>query len=290
MTEGNASKGGNPFDMPGKKMGWCPGCGNYRLLDALKAALFELGIDRRHLVIVSGIGQAAKTPQYVNAHMFNGLHGRALPAALGVKLSNRNLVVIAESGDGCMYGEGGNHFLHAIRRNYDVTVIVHDNMVYGLTKGQASPTSQTGMKTPVQVNGVMLEPFNPLAVSLALDAPFVARASAGDGDETKEIIKQAIAFPGLAVVDVFQPCVVFNKLNTYQWFKENTYYLPDDYDPSDRQRAFAKAVETEKLPLGVLYRREGRKVYEDLLGIGDTPAYEHKVDEDAFQRMLDGYR
>ena len=280
----------NPFDMQGKEMGWCPGCGNYKLLDAVKRALHELGIDHKNLVIVSGIGQGAKTPQYVNAHMFNGLHGRALPVALGVKLSNRNLVVIAESGDGCMYGEGGNHFMHAIRRNYDITVIVHDNMVYGLTKGQASPTSRMGMKTSLQVNGVMLEPFNPIAVSLALDAPFVARASVGDAEKTKEIIKQAISFKGLSVVDIFQPCVVFNKMNTYQWFKENTYYLPDDYDPANRKFAFEKAVETEKLPLGVIYCRDGRELYEDLLGITHIPAYEHEVSEEAFEKMLAEYR
>ncbi len=280
----------NPFDMQGKNMGWCPGCGNYRLLEALKAALYELQIDRRNLVVVSGIGQAAKTPQYVNAHMFNGLHGRALPAAMGVKLSNRNLVVIAESGDGCMYGEGGNHFMHAIRRNYDITVIVHDNMVYGLTKGQASPTSRPGMKTTLQLKGVVLEPFNPVAVSLALDAPFIARASAGDSEQTKEIIKQAVSFKGFAIVDIFQPCVIFNKMNTYQWFKENTYYLPDDYDPSDRTRAFEKAIETEKLPLGVIYRRDGRELYEDLLCIPHTPAYEHEVSEEAFEKLIAGYR
>ena len=290
MTDHNETRPMNPFDIPGKKMGWCPGCGNYKILDVLKDALHELDIDRRNLVIVSGIGQAAKTPQYVDTNMFNGLHGRALPAALGIKLSNRNLVVIAESGDGCMYGEGGNHFLHAIRRNMDITVLVHDNMIYGLTKGQASPTSRMGMTTPVQVNGVMLEPFNPLAVSLALDAPFVARASAGDAQQTKEIIKQAISFRGLSVVDIFQPCVVFNKLNTYQWFKENTYYLPDDYDPTDRQQAFAKSIETEKLPLGVLYRHEGRKVYEDLLGITRTPAYQRTVSDEAFEKMLAAYR
>ena len=260
----------NPFDMQGKEMGWCPGCGNYKLLDAVKGALHELGIDHKNLVIVSGIGQGAKAPQYVNAHMFNGLHGRALPVALGVKLSNRNLVVIAESGDGCMYGEGGNHFMHAVRRNYDITVIVHDNMVYGLTKGQASPTSRMGMKTSLQVNGVMLEPFNPIAVSLALDAPFVARASVGDTEKTKEIIKQAISFKGFSVVDIFQPCVVFNKMNTYQWFKENTYYLPDDYDPANRKFAFEKAIETEKLPLGIIYCRDGRELYEDLLKRGSN--------------------
>jgi len=280
----------NPFDMPGKDINWCPGCGNYKVLDAVKGALHELDIDRKNLVMVSGIGQAAKMPQYINAHMFNGLHGRALPVAMGVKLSNRNLVVIAESGDGCMYGEGGNHFLHAIRRNYDITVIIHDNMVYGLTKGQASPTSQMGMKTPVQVNGVMLEPFNPIAVALALDAPFIARASIGDTDETKEIIKQAIQFKGCSIVDVFQPCVIFNKQNTYQWFKENTCYLPEDYDPADRKLAFEKAIETEKLPLGVLYRQDGRELYEDLLAIPDTPAYEHKVSEEAFEKLLAEYR
>lgn len=281
---------GNPFDMQGKEMGWCPGCGNYKLLDAVKGALYELGIDRRNLVIVSGIGQGAKTPQYINAHMFNGLHGRALPVALGIRLSNRNLVVIAESGDGCMYGEGGNHFLHAIRRNYDITVIVHDNMVYGLTKGQASPTSRMGMKTSLQINGVMLEPFNPIAVSLALDAPFVARASVGDTEETKEIIKQAISFRGCSVVDIFQPCVVFNKINTYKWFKDNTYYLPGDYDPTNRKRAFEKAIETEKLPLGVIYRHDGRELYEDLLGISEPPAYEHKVPEEAFEKLIAEYR
>ena len=281
---------GNPFDMQGKEMGWCPGCGNYKLLDAVKEALYELGIDRRNLVIVSGIGQGAKTPQYVNAHMFNGLHGRVLPVALGIRFSNRNLVVIAESGDGCMYGEGGNHFLHAIRRNYDITVIVHDNMVYGLTKGQASPTSRMGMKTSLQINGVMLEPFNPIAVSLALDAPFVARANVGDTEETKEIIKQAISFRGCSMVDIFQPCVVFNKINTYKWFKDNTYYLPDDYDPTDRKRAFEKAIETEKLPLGVIYRHDGRELYEDLLGISKTPAYEHKVSEEAFEKLIAEYR
>ncbi|UZJ40385.1 thiamine pyrophosphate-dependent enzyme [Prosthecochloris sp. SCSIO W1101] len=280
----------NPFDMQGKKMGWCPGCGNYKLLDALKEALHQLVIDRRNLVIVSGIGQGAKTPQYVNAHMFNGLHGRALPVAMGVKLSNRNLVVIAESGDGCMYGEGGNHFLHAIRRNYDITVIVHDNMVYGLTKGQASPTSRMGMKTSLQINGVMLEPFNPIAVALALDAPFVARANVGDGKQTSEIIKQAIAFKGFAVVDIFQPCVIFNKENTYQWFKDNTYYLPGDYDPSDRKLAFEKAIETEKFPLGVIYRQIGRELYEDMLGITHIPAYEHGVSQEAFEMMLESYK
>lgn len=270
---------------------WCPGCGNYMLQNAVKAALHELDIDRKNLVMVSGIGQAAKAPQYLRVNMFNGLHGRSLPAALGIKLSNRNLVVVVESGDGDMYGEGGNHFIHAIRRNIDITVIVHNNMVYGLTKGQASPTSQRGMATPVQVEGVMLEPFNPLAVALSLNAPFIARAYAGDIDETKKIIMQAIAFRGFSLVDVFQPCVVFNKVNTYQWFKENTRYLPQSHDATDRSAAFTLATAKGKLPLGVLYRSDDRQVYEDLIGISSSPLYQQKPPKKSvFQTMIDAYR
>ena len=156
------------FDMGDIDMAWCPGCGNFSILDTLKSALAELEIPPEELVMVSGIGQAAKIPHYIRANVFNGLHGRALPPATGIKASNPGLTVIAESGDGDMYGEGGNHFIHCIRRNPDITNIVHNNMVYGLTKGQASPTSQAGFRTPVQVEGVFMEPFNPLAVAVAL--------------------------------------------------------------------------------------------------------------------------
>jgi 2-oxoglutarate ferredoxin oxidoreductase subunit beta len=151
------------FDMGDIDIAWCPGCGNFPILKTLKEALTELGIDPTQLVMVSGIGQAAKMPHYLKANFFNGLHGRALPPATAIKAANPKLTVIAESGDGDMYGEGGNHFIHCIRRNPNITNIVHDNMVYGLTKGQASPTSRRGFKTPVQVAGVILEPFNPLA-------------------------------------------------------------------------------------------------------------------------------
>jgi len=275
----------------GTDVAWCPGCGNHMLLKAVKSAIEELGIDRKNLVMVSGIGQAAKAPQYLNVNMFNGLHGRALPAALGIRLSNRELVVVVESGDGDMYGEGGNHFLHAARRNYDVTIIVHDNMVYGLTKGQASPTSQQCMKTPVQVGGVILEPFNPLAVALALDAPFVARANAGDVEQTKSVIKDAISFRGFALVDVFQPCVVFNRLNTYQWFKESTCSMPPDHDPTDRMAAMRLATAQGKFPLGVFYRNESRKIYEDLAGISEKPLYQQEQPaEEAFREMLEAFR
>ncbi|MFC1635859.1 thiamine pyrophosphate-dependent enzyme [Planctomycetota bacterium] len=243
-------------------MAWCPGCGNFPILKILKRALSELEIDPTDLVLVSGIGQAAKIPHYFMANVFNGLHGRALPAATAIKAANPALTVIAESGDGDMYGEGGNHFIHTIRRNPNITNIVHNNMVYGLTKGQASPTSERGFVTPVQVSGVFLEPFNPLAVAIALNASFVARAFSGDIEQTTEILKKAVEHKGYALVDIFQPCVSFNKLNTNQWFKEHTYTL-EDHDPSDRLKAFAKATKTDKLPLGIFYTSPPKPTFEE---------------------------
>ncbi|MBS7645495.1 MAG: thiamine pyrophosphate-dependent enzyme [Candidatus Bathyarchaeia archaeon] len=241
------------FDVKGADVAWCPGCGNFSLLNALKKALAELDVRPERLVMVSGIGQAAKTPHYLRCNFFNGLHGRALPAATAIKAVNPELTVIVESGDGCMYGEGGNHLIHAIRRNPDITCIVHNNMVYGLTRGQASPTSLRGFKTPAQAAGVLHEPFNPLAVAIALNASFVARAFAGDLEETKEILNKAIRHRGFALVDVFQPCVTYNRVNTYQWFREHTYYLEGSHDPTDRVGAFKRALETDKLPIGVFY-------------------------------------
>ena len=241
------------FDMGDIDVAWCPGCGNFVILNALKQALAELEIPPEKLVMISGIGQAAKTPHYLKTNFFNGLHGRSLPAATAIKAANPELVVIAESGDGCMYGEGGNHLVHTIRRNPGITNIIHNNMVYGLTKGQASPTSPHGLRTPAQIDGVLMEPLNPLALAISLDASFVARAFAGDVKETKEILKKAITHKGYSLVDIFQPCVSYNKLNTYQWFKQNTYYLEDSYNPSDRGEAFKRAIETEKLPLGIFY-------------------------------------
>ena len=270
-----------PFDMGDIDIAWCPGCGNFPILKIVKEALADLEVEPSNLVLVSGIGQAAKIPHYFKTNVFNGLHGRALPAATAIKAANPALTVIAQSGDGDMYGEGGNHFIHTIRRNPNITNIVHNNMVYGLTKGQASPTSQLGFKTPVQVAGVILEPFNPLAVAIALNAGFVARAYIGNADQTKEIFKKAISHKGYALVDVFQPCVTFNKLNTYQWFKDNTYYLEDSFDYHDRNLAFNKATKTDKLPLGVFYINPERTPFEENIGIyeqDNTPLFERDVD------------
>jgi len=255
------------FEMGDIDIAWCPGCGNFSILKVLKLALSELDIKPEKLVLVSGIGQAAKIPHYFRTNFFNGLHGRAIPPATAIKVVNPDLTVIAESGDGDMYGEGGNHLINAIRRNPDITNIVHNNMVYGLTKGQASPTSQIGFKTPVQVKGVFLEPFNPLALAIALDASFVARAFSGDIEQTKAILEQAISHKGFALVDIFQPCVSFNKVNTHKWFKENTYYLDKSHDPLNRAVAFQKAVEREKLSLGIFYRNDKKLTFEENVGV-----------------------
>ncbi len=270
-------------------MAWCPGCGNFNIRTSLINALQELDIDPRKLVIASGIGQAAKMPQYINTNYFNGLHGRALPAAVAIKAANPALTVIAEGGDGDMYGEGGNHFLHNIRRNPDITHIVHNNMVYGLTKGQASPTSQRHFTTPIQVSGVINEPFNPLAVAVALGATFVARAFSGDMVQTKDILKKAILHKGYALVDIFQPCVSFNKENNFAWYKNHSYYLGQDYDPSNRSSALEKVFETERYPLGVLYEISGKPTFEDSLNVyseNKMPIIDRKRDIDAVNRLL----
>lgn len=280
------------FDMGDIDIAWCPGCGNFAILNILKQALAELQIAPTNLVFVSGIGQAAKTPHYFKTNIFNGLHGRALPPATAIKAANPTLTVIAESGDGDMYGEGGNHFLHTIRRNPNITNIVHNNMVYGLTKGQASPTSQLGFKTPVQINGVFLEPFNPLAVAIALDASFVARAFAGDTEQTKEILKKALTHKGYALVDIFQPCTSFNKLNTYKWFEERIYYL-EEHDPTDRNEAFKKATEREKLPLGIFYINANKKVFEENIGTyseKQQPLYQRAPDIGKLRNLVDKFR
>jgi 2-oxoglutarate ferredoxin oxidoreductase subunit beta len=277
------------FDMGAIDIAWCPGCGNFPILRTLKEALAELDLDPRQVVLVSGIGQAAKTPHYVRTNVFNGLHGRALPPATAIKACNPWLTVIAESGDGDTYGEGGNHFMHTIRRNPDITNIVHNNMVYGLTKGQASPTSRIGFKTPVQVAGVYAEPFNPLAVAIALDASFVARANAQDREQTKDLMKKAITHRGYALLDIFQPCVTYNKVNTYQWFKDNTYYLDDSHDPHDRTAAFRKAIETDKLPLGVFYISPPKPTFEEYTALYQQdarPLYERDVDFDKLHDLI----
>ncbi len=281
------------FDMPkDTDIAWCLGCGNFGILRIVKTALTELNIKPEELVMVSGIGQAAKTPHYLRTNIYNGLHGRAVAAAFAIKAVNPNLKVIVETGDGCSFGEGGNHFIHNILRNPDIIHLAHDNMVYGLTKGQASPTSQYGFITPVQVQGVTNEPFNPITLAIALDAAFVARVFVGDQEQTKEIIKAAIIHKGYSFVDILQPCVTFNKINTWKWFKENIYYLEDSYDPNNKVEAFKRATEKGKIPLGIFYTTT-KLTFEENLPIykkNKDPLYLRDVKLDKLMELLDSKR
>ncbi|MBI2341707.1 MAG: 2-oxoacid ferredoxin oxidoreductase [Deltaproteobacteria bacterium] len=246
---------------------WCPGCGNFPILNAVKKALVVLELAPHQVLFVSGIGQAAKAPHYLNANLFNGLHGRGLPVAAGAKLANHTLTVIAESGDGCVYGEGGNHFLSAIRRNIDITLIVHNNQVYGLTKGQASPTSDEGFVTKAQPHGVYEEAFNPIAVAVAMHASFVARSFSGLTEHLAKTIVEAVRHKGFSIVDVLQPCITFNKINNFAWYKKRCYELPADYNPENWEAAVKTASEWgEKIPVGIIYKNN-RLPLEEKLGL-----------------------
>lgn len=272
---------------------WCPGCGNYNALKIMKETLSELKLKPQDVVLVSGIGQAGKFPHFIKAQSFNGLHGRYLSNALAIKASNPNLTVITMSGDGCTYSEGGNHFTHTIRYNPNIVNLVHNNQVYGLTKGQASPTSQIGFKTPVQVGGVIIEPFNATAVAISLKASFVARAFTGDVEQTKEILKRAIKHKGYALIDLLCPCVTFNHVNTFRWYKENSFYLDDDHDPFDQKKAINLAIQTNKLPLGILYINTSRPTYEERIRIyekDNRPLYLRDLDVSKFKTLIESFK
>ena len=241
---------------------WCPGCGNFTLLKIIQQALKELDLDPSQTVISSGIGQAAKMPQYIDLNFYNGLHGRGLPVALAIKMANPNLTV---------------------RRNPNILHLVHDNQVYGLTKGQGSPTSTVGQKTSLQVNGVVNTPFNPIATAISLGATFVGRAFTGDMQGAKEIIKEAIKHNGYALVDIFDPCPTFNKTNTFKWYKEHTYKL-EEHDPYDREKAISlafKNLDEEMFGLGIIYRKDNVPTMEENIELyksDKTPLYERRVD------------
>lgn len=270
---------------------WCPGCGNFPLLKAIKEALVKKGIEPHQVLFVSGIGQAAKAPHYLNANIFNGLHGRSLPVATGAKLANPDLIVIAESGDGCMYAEGGNHFLAAIRRNIDLTVIVHNNQVYGLTKGQASPTSDEGFVTKAQPNGVAEAPFNPVAVAVAMHAGFVARGFVGMEEHLVDLMVQAIDHPGFSLIDILQPCISFNRVNTFKWYRDRCKPLPSSYNPYDWERAIKVAEEwEEEIPVGVIYKNDKSSFEKYFPPLNKGPIVSQKVDLLKLRKILETYR
>jgi 2-oxoglutarate ferredoxin oxidoreductase subunit beta len=270
---------------------WCPGCGNFAILGAMKQALAASGLEPHQVLFVSGIGQAAKAPHYLNANVFNGLHGRALPTATGAKLANTALRVIVESGDGCTYGEGGNHFLAALRRNVTLTLVVHDNQVYGLTKGQASPTSDEGFVTKAQPAGVLAEPFNPVETAVALRANFVARGFSGMPDHLAGLIRAALAAPGLSLVDVLQPCVSFNKVNTFAWYRKRVYELPPEHDPADWEAAMrVAAIWGERIPLGVIFRGSRPAFEERVRTLAAGPLVGRTVDRERLAGIVEHYR
>lgn len=249
---------------------WCPGCGDFGVLKSVQTAAAKLGIEPHNLMIVSGIGCSSNLPGFIHSYGTHSLHGRAVPVATGIHLANTDLKVVITGGDGDGYGIGVGHLIHAMRRNLDMTYVVMDNQIYGLTTGQTSPTTTIGHKTKSTPAGNAESPLNPLALAIASGATYVARGFSGEQKQLAELIQGGIAHKGFALIDVFSPCVTYNKINTYPWFKERVYKLEDqNWDPSDFHKAMEKSFEWgDKIPLGVLYKTE-QKTYED-----SEPIYE----------------
>ena len=256
---------------------WCAGCGDFAILKALKLALADLDIAPHQVLIVSGIGCGSKLPDYMNVNGYMTIHGRPLAVATGAKLASPGLHVVVVNGDGDGYGIGGNHFIHTCRRNPNITQIVENNQIYGLTKGQYSPTSDAGFVTTTSPDGAIEAAFNPMAIALAAGATFVGRSFSGEPKHVAELIARGITHRGYALVDVLQPCVTFNRVNTYAWYRERIYHLEEEqgYDPKDRTAAWVKAQEWgERIPVGVIYQAEGVPAYEDQVRAleGGSPA------------------
>src|SRR5216684_4153441 len=245
---------------------WCPGCGDFSVLAALQTAMFELGLQPHQVCVVSGIGCSSNLPGYVNTYGMHTLHGRSLAVATGVKLGNHELKVIATGGDGDGFGIGGNHFMHTMRRNVDLTYIVMDNQIYGLTTGQTSPTSVKGMKTKSTPHGNVENPINPLPMAIVGGATYVARGFSGKQKHLVELLKGAIMHKGFSLVDVFSPCVTYNKDNTYQWFNPRVKILEDQgHDPTDFNKALKKAYQWgDEIPIGLVWKKADLPSLEDL--------------------------
>lgn len=235
---------------------WCSGCGNFGIWVALRQALLKLGLSPEDVLVVYGIGCHGHMINYLKAYGFGGLHGRGIPVATGAKISNHNLNVIVVAGDGDQLGEGGNHLIHAARRNINITCIIHDNQIYGLTVGQTSPTSGKGFKSRSTPEGSTEEPINPISLALASGATFIARGFTGNVNHLTDVLAQGIQHKGFSLVDILQPCVTLNHQNTYQWFYQRVYKLEENnHNPKDKLQAFQKALEgPEKIPIGIFYQ------------------------------------
>lgn len=263
-------------DFTGYNPTWCPGCGDWGIGIAIKQALVQLNHDPSSVAVVFGIGCSGNMNDFLNAYAIHSLHGRALPNAIGIKLANHKLPVIAIVGDGDCYGEGGNHLLHACRGNHDITVIVHDNGVYGLTTGQVAPTASKGFKSKSTPSGIIEVPVNPMALAISNGATFVAQSFAGDANNTISLIKKGIEHKGFSLINILQPCVTFNKVNTYQYYLQRTYKLPETYQKGDLKQAIVKSLEMneEKFPIGVIYETDRPSFHEQLNQLKDNTLVE----------------
>lgn len=255
---------------------WCPGCGNFGIWGSLKTALANVGWKPEEFCVVYGVGCSGNMNDFVKAYGFHSLHGRSIPNAIGIKLANHRLPVVVVGGDGDLLGEGGNHLMHACRGNYNITVMVHNNQVYGLTTGQNSPTALKGTKGKSTPQGIIEEPLNPTALAISQGASFVGQGFAGDIPHLTNLMQQAINHKGFSIVNVYQPCVTFNKLNTYAWFRQRVYHLDENYDKTNKVAAMEKSFELiEKIPLGVLYQVDKPTYEESIEQLGDVPLYQH---------------
>jgi 2-oxoglutarate ferredoxin oxidoreductase subunit beta len=252
-------------DFKTEKATWCPGCGDFGVLNALQKAVINLGIEPDDIVVVSGIGCSGKISQHFGGYGFHSLHGRSLPVAQAVKLANKDLTVIAAGGDGDGFGIGMGHFIHAMRRNVDITYIVMDNHIYGLTTGQASPTSDVGFNTKTSPYGTVEAPIHPIQLALAQGCSFIAQGFSGNIMQLTTLIEKAIWHKGFSFVNVFSPCVTFNKVNTYEFYKQELVNLDEDesYDPHDRVAALQRVARRENLMVGLIYEDTTRPAFED---------------------------
>ncbi len=258
-------------DFSGYTPTWCPGCGDWAIGVAIKSAFSQLGYDPGSVFVAFDIGCSGNMNDFLNAYAMHTLHGRAVATAVGVKLANHDLPVVVVGGDGGLYGEGGNHFLHACRGNHDITVIVHDNMVYGLTTGQVAPTAKKGSKSKSTPGGIVETSVNPLSLAITQGATFVAQSFAGDVTHVINMIKEGIQHKGFSLINILQPCVTFNKINTYQYYLKKVYKIDNAYDRTNYDQAIDKAHELyeEKFPLGVIYQSQRNVYHEQLPQLSD---------------------
>lgn len=252
-------------DLSGYTPTWCPGCGNFGIVRSIRLALAEQNMTPDKVFIAFDIGCSGNMNDFLNANSMHTLHGRAVASAVGMKLAHHTIPVLVIGGDGGLYGEGGNHFLHACRGNHDITMIVHDNMVYGLTTGQVAPTANKGFKSRSTPEGIIERPVNALAMAITQGATFVAQSFAGDAKHMTEMIKRGMQHKGMSLVNILQPCVTFNKVNTYQYFLEKSYKIDPTHDPKSQEKALSLALEVqnERFPLGVLYEDTNTKSYHE---------------------------